>query len=310
MPKTVIGIDLGGTKIHGVLMNEKNEILEEVKVLTEAKKGLKAVLEKLYHMAEVLKRKDTKAIGIAVAGPMDYEAGIVYEGPNLPGWKNVPLKKHFEKKLGIPTFIENDAKCFALAEYHLGAGKGSEYMVGITLGTGIGSGIVLHGDLYRGRDNIAGELGHMTIDYNGHKCHCGNHGCLERYASGTAIAERTLRHLKKKDYKTDLTKADLTARKIYAAALDGDPLASHIMEDTGKYFGIGIANIVNVLNPDKIVLGGSASRSFPVFKKRMFTEIKERAFHPGSTLKVVRQRLSAPGPIGAALIARAGMAKK
>lgn len=298
---TTIGIDLGGTKMHGILMNQKFEIVREIKVLTEAKKGFQPVLQKLFDMVDYLKDAHTSAIGIGLAGPLDHEKGILYQAPNLVGWKNVQIKKIFEKQFGLRTCIENDAKCFALAEYTLGAGKGMKNMVGMTLGTGIGSGIIINGELYRGRDNIAGEIGHMTIDFKGHPCSCGNQGCLERYASGTAIVERTLRRIKENKIKTNLQKTGLTARMVVAAAKEGDPLAVHIMQDTGKYFGIGIANIINILNPDIIVLGGSASKALPIYKKKMMETIRERAFSPGNKIKVVRQKLSAPGPVGAAL---------
>lgn len=301
---TFIGIDIGGTKIHGIQMDANNNIVKEEKVLTEAHKGFQTVLKKLFEMVQYLKDKNTKAIGVGIAGPLDYEKGILYHAPNLPGWHDVNVKKLFEKELKIKTFIENDAKCFAIAEHAEGAGKGSRHMIGLTLGTGIGSGIIIDGELYRGRDNIAGEIGHMTIEFDGYQCSCGNQGCLESYASGTAITARTLRHIKKKTMSTKLKAEGLTARDIQTASRDGDPLAVHIMEDTGKYFGIGMANVINILNPDIIVLGGSAAKAFPIYKKTMFKVIKQRAFSPANEIKIVRKKLSSPGPLGAALVAK------
>lgn len=312
MPKHVIGIDLGGTKIHGVLLDERFQALKEEKVLTEAKKGFESVLQKMFDMVQSLRDEHTQAIGIGVAGPLDHTKGIVYHAPNLPGGNNIHVKKIFEDKFSIPTFIENDARCFTIAEFTVGAGKGTKNMVGITLGTGVGSGIIINGEIYRGRDNIS-EIGHTTIDLNGHECHCGNKGCLERYASGTAILERTMRHLHKRDIETTLCggeahacKIDFSARDIYRAALDGDPLATHIMQDTGRYFGIGVANIINTLNPDIIVLGGSAAKAFDVFKDKMYETIKQRAFAPANEIPVVHQKLDSPGPVGAGIVAEKG----
>ena len=283
-------------------MDKKGKVYEEIKILTEAHKGFKKTLEKLFCVIRDLMDENVEKIGIGIASPIDYKKGVVIHCPNLPGWKNIPLKKLIEKEFKIKASIKNDATCFVIAEHKFGAANGYKNVVGLTLGTGIGGGIIIDNKLYRGRDNIAGEIGHMAIDFTRYPCPCGSSGCFERFASGTAIRDRTLLHLKKGKYKTCLKAEKLSTRDIYNAALkDKDPLAVHIVEDTGKYIGIGIASIIDILNPEIIVLGGSVSKNYEIFKKNMFKAIKERAFSPGDTVPVVVKKLDYPATIGAAL---------
>jgi len=307
---TVIGIDIGGTKIHGIKMDINGKIFKEIKILTEAKKGYEIVLKKIKNIINDLKDTNVKAIGIGLASPIDHKKGIVINAPNIKGWINIPLQKIISKECKLPVFLENDAKCFTIAEYTHGAGKGYSSMVGVTLGTGIGGGIIIDGKLHRGRDNYAGEIGHMSIHYNRFKCSCGGHGCFEKFASGTAILKRTLDHIKIKDHKTNLIAKGLGTRDIYRAALkEHDPLAIHILKDTGKYLGIGLANIINILNPEIIVLGGSVSRNFDLFEKNMRLAILKQSFSPANNTPIIRSKIDYPGTIGAALIAWEGINK-
>jgi glucokinase len=302
---TILGLDIGGTKIHGIRMDQSGVIYKETKILSEAHLGFKSVFEKIKDIIKDLLDKSVQGIGIGLAGPLNYEQGIVIEAPNMPGWENIPIKNLLEKEFNLPVQIENDAKCFVLAEHRFGAGKGYANMVGVTIGTGIGGGIIINNQLYRGRDNIAGEIGHMAIKFDLHSCHCGSTGCLERFASGTAILERTIKHIKSGDFVTELKIKGLTTRDIYNAAVkDQDPLALHIVTDTGKYLGIGIANIVNILNPEIIVLGGSVAKyNFDLFAENMRGKIKERSFSPANEIPIVVEKLSYPGTMGAALVA-------
>lgn len=304
---TIVGLDIGGTKIHGILMDiESNEVIKELKVDTQANKGIDEVIKQICFVVNELKEETTVTVGLGIAGPLDHIEGIIYQSPNLPGCKNVPIKDMLQAEFDLPVLVDNDAKCFALAECLEGAGKGVENAVAITLGTGIGGGIVLGGTLLRGRNNTAGEFGHMTIVASGYQCNCGNHGCWERYASGTAILERTRKSLGEGGLQTGLTAESLSIENILSAYHDDDLLAKDIVFSTARYLGVGIANIVNMLNPDVVVLGGSVTNSLDLLEARMRETIKERSISPSNEIPVLKATLENPGTLGAALVAKQG----
>ncbi|MFP4111760.1 MAG: ROK family protein [Candidatus Woesearchaeota archaeon] len=297
----VIGIDMGATKIHSALVSMKGKIIEEYKTLTESDKSSEVTISKIRHSISKLWNKDVKAIGIGIPGPIDRKTKKAYP-PNIPNIKGINIAKELsEYKDMIVT--ENDSNCFVLAEHRFGEGRKYNNIIGITLGTGVGGGIIANGQLLLGEKGMASEIGHITIDKDGYLCNCGNHGCLEMYASGTAIEMRTLRHIKIKDIPTRLKEEEVTALKVHYVALKGDKLAKKVMSDTGRYLGIGISALINVFNPGLIVFGGGVSVALPSMNKTLSATIKERAMHPANKVRMVVSRLKHPGTLGAACVA-------
>ncbi|MGB9750861.1 ROK family protein [Roseiflexus castenholzii] len=268
-----LGIDLGGTKIAAAAVDVRTgERLLQLMVPTEAHEGPAAVIERMASLAaQVCAQIATPldhipAIGIGVPGLIDLAQGVTILLPNLPsGWRNVPLAANMTSLTGRPTAIINDARAFTLAEATFGAGRDARSVIGITLGTGIGGGIALDGRLYPGIDGTAGEVGHMTIDPYGPRCGCGNRGCLETFASGPSITAMALRVVAQGmttqigalvDY--DLNK--ITPGIIARAAEHGDTIAREILQRAGSYLGIGIANLITIFSPERVVIGGGLSR--------------------------------------------------
>lgn len=266
----VIGIDLGGTNIIGILINKKGDILARKRKKTLAQEGKNKVITQIIGcIKDLLKEGETlgisseKLLGIGVGspGPLNRREGIIYSAPNLPGWENVPLVKILRNELGISVFLENDANAAALAEWWLGAGKNVNNLILLTLGTGIGGGIIIEGEVYHGARDMGAELGHIVIKEGGLICGCGTRGCLEAYASATGVVKRA-RAAMKKGYKTilkDLLKDNpggLTCELVFQAAQEKDPLAVWLVEETGRYLAIGIGSMVNVLNPEMVILSG------------------------------------------------------
>jgi glucokinase len=246
-------------------------------------------------------------VGIAAAGILDTERGIITTSPNLLHWHNVPLRDIFADRLGIVTYVINDANAAALGEHRFGAGMGFDNIVYLTVSTGIGGGIIIGGELYSGTDGCAGEIGHMTVEANGPQCHCGNFGCLEALASGWAVAKTAIERINNggKSYIVELVDGkidNITAEMVAAAARRGDQLAADIVAEAAKYLGVGLANLVNIFNPELIVIGGGLSKMGGMLLKPARKVLKERAFQlPAQTARIVRARLgSNAGIIGAA----------
>ncbi len=206
-----------------------------------------------------------KAIGAGCPGPLDSKKGIVLSPPNLPDWRGVRLKKIIERRFRVHVVVENDANCAGLGEAMNGAGRGSSSMVLLTLGTGIGSAIVLDGKLWTGKGGFASEFGHVSINLNGPRCNCGNRGCLEMYASATAVVRRRK------------AAGKMTAEDIYKAAEKGDRISRRIVDETAVYLGAAIANIINALDPETIVLAGGMAKAGKVFFGKVKKAAKERA---------------------------------
>jgi glucokinase len=234
-------------------------------------------------MAEA-KGREIAGVGIGSPGPLDTKTGVVLLTPNL-GWVNMPLRDRVASALGLPATLDNDANCAIFGEWWRGAARGVEHVVGLTIGTGIGGGIVLYGDIYRGASDIAGEIGHMTIDSNGRRCKCGNYGCLEAYASGPAIAARAVEGIEAGADSTlpRLVGGDLrqiTAQLVYDAAHAGDAFALEVVRDTAKFLGAGVANIINIFNPQVVVICGGVTRAGDSLFVPLRSEVKRRAFKP------------------------------
>jgi glucokinase len=240
-------------------------------------------------IAEVMRdtgatRSDFLGVGMGAPGPLDREKGIVIVAPNL-GWHNFPLRDRIATAVNLPATLDNDANCATVGEWWCGAARGGRNVVGLTIGTGIGGGLILNGDLYHGSSSVAGEIGHTTIDSTGRRCKCGNYGCLEAYASGPAIAERAREALDGDEDSMlprmvggDLQK--ITARTVYDAALRGDETARQVVRDTARFLGTGLANLLNIVNPDVVVLAGGVTEAGDALFEPLRAEVKRRAFRP------------------------------
>lgn len=281
----VIGVDLGGTKIYTALANKEGKVLAEIKLPTEADGGLEHVIGRIAgSVRTVVKQSGLSGrpdrLGIGAPGPLDPRKGFVYQAPNL-GWRNVHLKQLLEKELHIPVIMDNDANLAALGEHIYGAGRGINNMVYVTISTGIGGGLILGGSIYHGTSFSAGEIGHMIIEPEGPVCNCGNRGCLEAIASGTAMT-RFARQLVSDGKGSGIFKAagrqveKITAQIISQAAADGDGEAREILNKAGKALGLGLANVINLLNPGLVLLGGGVSQAGEILWQPMQQELNER----------------------------------
>jgi glucokinase len=311
-----VGIDLGGTKIVTALVSEDGRIIAEDYRQTEATKGLAAVVRRMTDSAKnVMKSASVtpgqiKAAGVAAPGPIDAESGIVTAPPNLPGWKDVPLRQLIQDELGLHTELENDANAAALAEHRFGAGRGTQHMIYVTASTGIGGGFIVNGELYAGATGAAGEIGHMTILPKGPYCGCGNRGCLEALASGRAIAREARERVTcgVAALIEDLAGGDLdriSAKLVAEAAAQGDVEAEEILGEAMTFLGVGMANLVNLFNPELIVIGGGLTK----MGERLFTPVRRvmhrRAFHSSMQAVVIApsQLGDDVGVLGAAAVA-------
>lgn len=284
-----IGVDLGGTNLRAALVNRQGNVLSRKRGSTEAQTGPEAVIQKIGALAKGLLREQNLAIpnlrgvGVGAPGPLDPKKGEIYYAPNLSGWSHVPLKKLLETELGGYVQVENDANAAALAEYRFGAGRGTRSMVCLTLGTGVGGGIILRGKVWRGATYAAGEIGHMTIERDGPLCGCGNRGCLEALASASGLISRVKSLIGKGEASPRLyglaeQGADITPRLLYEEALQGDAFCKEMLAETGTYLGIGLTNIIHILNPEAIVLAGGLIGAGPFLLEAALAEVQRRAF--------------------------------
>ncbi|MFL5459426.1 MAG: ROK family protein, partial [Gemmatimonadales bacterium] len=268
----VLGIDIGGTNLVVGSVAEDGSALHALdSEPTHAEAGQTDVLDRLITLAQrtiertrkEVRGADIIGVGVGAPGPLDTKRGIVLLTPNL-GWVNLPLRQIIHERLGLPAALDNDANCAVLGEWWMGAARGTRNAIGITIGTGIGGGIIVDGKLYHGASDCAGEIGHTTIDTEGRRCKCGNYGCLEAYASGPNIAMRAVEEIKAGAVSrlADYVGGDLrqvTAQTVYQAAHDGDQLALEVVNDTAKFLGVGIANLLNVFNPEVVVVCGGVT---------------------------------------------------
>jgi glucokinase len=286
----ILGVDIGGTKSAVILGRADGEITARRAEPTEAKSGPQAILARLIAMArELLKQHEVlpdtlSGIGISCGGPLDTKTGLVYSPPNLPGWEAVPVRAMFEEAFpGATVVLENDANATALAEWRYGAGRGTQSMVFLTMGTGIGGGLILDGRLYRGANDLAGEVGHQTILINGPLCNCGKRGCLEALASGPAVARLAQESLHYGRGKRLIEiaggkPAQITAQHVIEAAKEGDSFCLTVLSEVGTYMGIGLANLIQILNPERIVLGTLAVHAGELLMEPIRTAVAEYAW--------------------------------
>jgi glucokinase len=286
----LLGVDIGGTKCAVVIATPDGTILQRASEPTlSGQRSPRDVLEQLAAMARTLVAQenatlaDVKGVGVSCGGPLDTKTGVIHAPPNLPDWQNVPVKAFFQNALGLTTVVENDANATALAEWRFGAGQGARNLVFLTMGTGIGGGIIVDGRLYRGTNDLAGEIGHQTILLNGPKCGCGKRGCLEALASGPAIARLARESMRYGRQKRVLTlaggrPADITAAHVVEAAREGDPFAREVLAEAGTYMGIGIANVIQILNPERIILGTIAVHAGDLVMEPIRAAVREYAW--------------------------------
>jgi len=312
----VLAIDMGGTKIITALVSDKGEIVARNYCLTMANKGTESVINRILSTVDSFLNlrnvsvRQLSAISIAAAGVIDMEKGIITKSPNLPGWIDIPLRKIVKEKFQVDTFLINDANAAVLGEHQFGAGKGLSNLILITLGTGIGGGIIINGRLYFGASGGAGEIGHMTIDVNGPRCSCGNTGCLEMFASGTAIAREAIKRIDdgEKSSITNMVKGkikNITAEKVTKAARDGDYLATDVIARAASYLGVGMVNLVNIFNTEMIIIGGGMSQMGDLLLDPVRQVVRERAFQlSAQAVRIVPAQLgSDAGVSGAAVFA-------
>ncbi len=317
-----VGVDLGGTKILAGVFNAKLELKGSTKLSTKADRGVDAVIERIARCVKEavdecdLELSQVRGIGIGAPGAVDTEAGRVIFAPNLPGWKDVPLKKNLEKLLEVPVFLGNDCNVCTLGVFDQEYKAKPRDLIGIFIGTGIGGGLILNGDLYHGHNLTAGEIGHMVIEVNGPKCGCGNRGCFEALASRTAIF-REIQAAVKAGQETLLTDmlgkdlSDMRSGDLRKAIRRGDKLVTKIVEAAAEFAGIGVANLINVLNPELVVIGGGVIEALA--EEMMPTLIKAAKEHvmPGtmSGIEIKASKLGDnAGITGAAVLARRGTA--
>jgi glucokinase len=313
----VLGIDIGGTNLVVGSVAEDGSALHALdSEPTHAEAGQSDVLDRLITLAQrtiertrqEVRGADIIGVGVGAPGPLDTKRGIVLLTPNL-GWVNLPLRQIIHERLGLPAALDNDANCAVLGEWWMGAARGTRNAIGITIGTGIGGGIIVDGKLYHGASDCAGEIGHTTIDTEGRRCKCGNYGCLEAYASGPNIAMRAVEELKAGAVSrlADYVGGDLrqvTAQTVYQAAHDGDQLALEVVNDTAKFLGAGIANLVNVFNPEVVVVCGGVTLAGDRLFDPLRREVARRAFKPAvSVCRIIPCELSGTaGVYGAAKV--------
>jgi glucokinase len=263
------GIDLGGTKILVVIADAGGHAIGQARVPTQAAQGPEAVIARIADTVRAaaadakIDVASIRASGVSAPGPIDAAAGVITDPPNLPGWHNVPLARVLHERLAIPTVLENDANCQGVAEHQFGAGRGYRHLIFITVSTGIGGGLIMDDKLYAGASGAAGEVGHIGVSVDGPKCGAGHVGCLEAFASGTAIASRAKEMIAAGGLPRTARMAEreppLSAKTVFLAGQEGEAEASALIQSAGHYLGIGLASLINVFNPQAIVIGGGVA---------------------------------------------------
>jgi glucokinase len=316
MPSFAIGVDLGGTSLRISAVDEHGTLLEKVTTGTQVSKGRDFVIDEMCSVIEsvVAKHKGKGGllgIGIGVPGIIDLDTGMLYESPNLPGWDHYPVREEIERRLHTKVVLENDANAAALGEKWLGAARDYPSMCMLTLGTGVGGGIVLNERIWHGMTGMAGEVGHMNVEPGGHPCNCGSHGCIEQYASATAIvrmAREALANLRPdstsillRDISSD---KEFSSRVVYQAAVQGDATAQDIYHKVGHALGITVADLINAFNLNMYVIGGGVASAWEAFAPSMMEEIKKRSFVYRNTGPDAKNNL---GPKKTTIVTRALM---
>jgi len=284
----VIGIDLGGTNIKAGIVNREGKIIKKIAVATNAQKGPNEILNRIYLAIDSLLKKNNfkiKGIGIGLPGIVEASTGLVKNPPNLPGWKSVPIGKLLKSRYNLPVFVENDANAAAIGELIFGSGKNLNSFIFVTLGTGVGGGIIINKKLFRGSSGGAGELGHISINHNGPKCNCGSRGCIEAYLGNNYLVRRMKGRLKNNP--NSLTALlmrennnELTPYLINLAAKRGDELAINFIAESGRLLGFALSSAINLFDIHNVIIGGGVSGFGRLLTKPALEAIKERVLAP------------------------------
>ena len=312
----VLTTDLGGTKMVVALVSPDGKVIDRHRQPTLAKEGPETVIDRLCSSIDLLLGRNStlprqlEAMSFGIAGIIDARSGIVDKAPNLPGWENLKLKDIIYDRYTVPVHILNETDAAALGEHRYGAGKGLKNIALITIGTGIGGGLVLDGRLFLGSSGSAFEIGHMVIKDDGPECGCGKNGCLETLASGTAIGREARRRVTEGEKSTlfDMVNGvieEITAEKVHKAAKQGDPVALRVLAGASHYLGLGIINLVTIINPEMIIIGGSVARIGNLLLNPVRRMVKDKTFAlMVKNLTIVRTRLGEDATlIGAAAYA-------
>ncbi len=295
MPNFSIGVDLGGTNLRIAAVDEQGTLMEKITLGTKTVLGRDQVLN---NMCDAIQQTSEKykasanllGVGIGVPGIMDKQTGMMRESPNLPGWADYPVRAEIERRLGTPVILENDANAAAFGEKWLGAGRHVSDLAMLTLGTGVGGGIVMDGEIWHGMSGMAGEFGHMTVEPGGPQCGCGNRGCLEQYASATAVMRMAREAVAAGDApglaRAASSDVEFSAREIYNLALQGDEQARKIFRRVGRALGISLATMINGLNLEMYVIGGGVSSAWQAFSPSIFEELRQRSMVYAATAPV------------------------
>jgi glucokinase len=323
-PVFYVGIDVGGTNIKGGVVDDAGQALSAVSLETEASKGQEHGLARMAEAvvqavaAAHLRFDQIAAIGVATPGTMDIPAGIILDPPNLKPWRNVPVRQYIQDRFQLPTAFQNDANAAAYGEFWVGAGRDAHSMVLFTLGTGVGGGIIIDHLIIEGEHSHGAELGHMRVETtNPRPCGCGGRGCLEAYASATAVVKRTYEALEKDGGRSALHARvrqgpELTSRDIFDAAAAGDALAEALVEETALYLAVGATNAMHVIDPDMVVFAGGMIAAGESFLERIRRHVRRLALPvPAAKTTVCFAQLGGnAGVIGAAACARQLLKKR
>ena len=300
--KYIVGLDLGGTNLRIGLFNHEIQLLKKRALFTQGFKDKNSLIEGMVQsIREIIRDNSIKeshilGVGLGLPGPLDYKKQLVYFFPNIKGWYNVFLGKILRERLGINTIMDNDANLICLAEYYIGLAKKYSNLVCVTLGTGVGGGLIIEKKLYRGTNSVAGEIGHISISKDGPPCGCGGRGCLESYIGN----QRIIRQAKK------IFKKNITLEELSRLARLNDIRAIKIWKDVGEKLGIALAGVINLLNPEAIVIAGGISNAGKILFDSIKETIKERAMPiQAKQVKILSSRLKDnAGIIGAALLVK------
>lgn len=314
MKQIVLAADLGGTNLRMAAVDDAGNLVFRIKGETpqsgDAEEIVEAIVEAAEHCRKKLKDTKIKGIAAAVPGSVNYKDGLIVKAPNLPMLDGFPLINALEKKLCTKAYLENDANAAAIGENWLGASKDFENSITVTLGTGIGGGIIIKNEILRGADGTAAEIGHICVEPFGNKCGCGSFGCVEQYASATAVVRQAKELADESAAVTDLSEIkNQKSEEIYKAAKNGDKIASEVFRRQGFYLGIALAGLINTLNPEVVVIGGGASAGWDLFMPELEKQISMRAYNKDAAkrAKIVRAELGDDaGILGAAKLAITG----
>ncbi|MBI4054496.1 MAG: ROK family protein [Elusimicrobia bacterium] len=313
MENCFLGIDVGGTLCKLVALSPEGTLLRQVGFPTQPSKGAYQFLQKLSEAAQELLAKpqplSAQGVGVGIAGDVDSQGGTLRFSPNLKGWRNLPIRETLSKHLGLPVLVDNDANLAAWGAYATELQHQPQNLLTVTLGTGVGGGLILNGEIFRGKKGTAGEIGHMTVERNGRPCLCGNRGCLEQYVGARGLVREAKKRMRRKPSRIlkDLLKIkreSLSPEILAEAARCGDPLARELWQEAGSYLGSALASVINLLNLDWVLLTGGVSRAGKLLLKPIHRTVWQSAFHtPSRHVKIRIARSKHLGVLGAGLYA-------